>query len=75
MKKTVIILISALFVLVTGTAVAYKNTASLGYDSAELISIEGKTLSVMGCEIDLLKVKKKAETALEKWSSLTSPIL
>ena len=47
MKKTVIILLTAAVVFCAGSVVAYYNTASVGYDNANLISFCDDGIQVM----------------------------
>ena len=51
MKKTVAILLSALLVFCAGSAVAYYNTASVGYDNAHLLVFEKEYVQVMDFQI------------------------
>ena len=74
MKRIVLILLTALAVLSAGPVIAYKNTASLVYGEAQLMSKEWTTLTVMDYEIDIIKLKHKAEKALEELSGMRAPI-
>ena len=74
MKRIVLILAVSLITLSAGTVIAYKNTASLGYGEAQLISREGDSVFVMDYEIDLIEIEKETERILKELSEFTMPI-
>ncbi len=74
MKRIVLILAVSFIALSAGTVIAYKNTASLGYGEAQLISREGDSVFVMDFEIDLIEIEKETERILKELSEFTMPI-
>ena len=74
MKRIVLILAVSLITLSAGTVIAYKNTASLGYGEAQLISREGDSVFVMDFEIDLIEIEKETKRILKELSEFTMPI-
>lgn len=61
MKKVIIILFTSIICLVWGIVTAYYNTASLGYDNANLISADKYELRIMDFVISKKAVRKNAE--------------
>lgn len=58
MKKITLILLIAAVSASLGSAIAYYNTASLGYDSANLISFYDGGVNVLEFDINYKKVQK-----------------
>lgn len=63
-KSVVLMLLAAGVVLAVGLAVAYYNTASLGYDNANLLSYNSKGIRVFDITIIFQDVAEKIEQIL-----------
>lgn len=63
-KSVVLMLLAAGVVLVVGLAVAYYNTASLGYDNANLLSYNSKGIRIFDITIIFQDVAEKIEQIL-----------
>ena len=61
MKKIVLILITSMICVCIGTAVAYYNTAALGYDNANLLSVYDGGFYLLDFDINYEKTKEKIE--------------
>lgn len=61
MKKTALILIASFVCVCMGVAVAYYNTASLGYDNAVLFFYDENEIRVMDYEIKYRDIEEFAE--------------
>lgn len=65
MKKVFKILVSFSFVLVVGLIVAYYNTSSLGYDNANILTVEVEQVRIFDYNIRYKDVKNAVENARE----------
>lgn len=63
-KSVVLMLLAAGVVLAVGLAVAYYNTASLGYDNANLLSYNSKGIRIFDITIIFQDVAEKIEQIL-----------
>ena len=66
MKKTVLILFTSVICLCVGTAVAYYNTSSFGYDNANIITVRDDSVQILDINIKYEDVKKTYEYIKEK---------
>lgn len=65
MKKERKILATAVLVLSIGTAVAYYNTSSFGYDNANIISVTEDSVQIFDVNIKYEDIEKSAEKIKE----------
>lgn len=62
MQKSVFrILLSATFVLLIGISISYYNTASLGYDNANVFSLNNEEINIFDYRIEYESVKQKTQ--------------
>ena len=61
MKKTVGILIMAVIIFCIGSVTAYYNTASVGYDNANLISFQSDGIQVLDFKIYYRDIERTVE--------------
>ena len=67
LKKIALILLCSAVVTSAGTAVAYYNTASIGYDSANIVSFYEGGVYLLDFDINYEKTKKDF-SALKKYA-------
>ena len=65
MKKVVLILLSSLLIITAGTAYAYYNTSSLGYDNANIFYKDKNSIQIFYINIDTRNIKKKINYIIE----------
>lgn len=61
MKKQIKILAIAVFALCIGTTVAYYNTASLGYDNANIVSFDEEQIKILDFDIKYEEIEQVKE--------------
>ena len=66
MKKTFIILFTSIICLAAGTAVAYYNTSSFGYDDTNMFSLDKGSVSIMDIDIDYGRFIQMIDKVIEK---------
>lgn len=65
MKKEAKILAAASLALAVGTAVAYYNTSSFGYDNANIISVTEESVKIFDFDIRYEDLEKSAKKIKE----------
>ena len=66
-KYVIYMLLLSVVVLLVGIAVAYYNTASLGYDNANLLTVTNESIRIFDITIkyeDIIMIFKKIEKVL-----------
>ncbi len=74
MKKICLILFASAICLSAGTAIAYYNTSSLGYDDTDMLSVKDGVITIMNIDINYIYLKQYIERAAEETGKHFMPI-